>query len=233
MDALQPYPNPQIEALDNPPQQPSSPPPAPPPETLDHIPTTDFPPSFPTSDAPTGDKPEILKPLLSENGLTNTHSGTTDRDGSGGEEETTSGRRRRRSRWDPQPDSNTDNANNTQNGDDSGSGARKRKSRWADDEPKLPTSLPLQLPDFMKELTGGIEFDPEIQALNSRLLEISRMERETGSRIVIWGKGSVKRMERETGSKIVIWRKGSVKRMERETGSMTVIWGKQSVKEGR
>ncbi|XP_062163304.1 splicing factor-like protein 1 [Alnus glutinosa] len=175
MDALQPYPNPQIEALDNPPQQPSSPPPAPPPETLDHIPTTDFPPSFPTSDPPTGDKPEILKPLLSENGLTNTHSGTTDRDGSGGEEETTSGRRRRRSRWDPQPDSNTDNANNTQNGDDSGSGARKRKSRWADDEPKLPTSLPLQLPDFMKELTGGIEFDPEIQALNSRLLEISRM----------------------------------------------------------
>ena len=31
---------------------------------------------------------------------------------------------------------------------------RKRKSRWADDEPKpLPTSLPIQLPDFMKELT--------------------------------------------------------------------------------
>jgi splicing factor 1 len=134
-----------------------------------------FPPSFPASDPPTGDKPEILKPLLSENGLTNTHSGTTDKDLSGGEEETTSGRRRRRSRWDPQPDSNTDNANNTQNGDDSGSGARKRKSRWADDEPKLPSSLPIQLPDFMKELTGGIEFDPEIQALNSRLLEISRM----------------------------------------------------------
>ena len=31
---------------------------------------------------------------------------------------------------------------------------RKRKSRWAGDEPKpLPTSLPIQLPDFMKELT--------------------------------------------------------------------------------
>lgn len=27
----------------------------------------------------------------------------------------------------------------------------------------------------MKELTEGIEFDPEIQALNSRLLEISQM----------------------------------------------------------
>ena len=33
-------------------------------------------------------------------------------------------------------------------------GPRKRKSRWADDEPKpLQTSLPIQLPDFMKELT--------------------------------------------------------------------------------
>lgn len=97
--------------------------------------------------------------LLSENGLTSTHSGTTDRDVSGGEEETTS-RRRRRSRWDPQPES--DNP-----GEESGSGKRKRKSRWADEEPK-PV---VQLPDFM----GGIEFDPEIQALNSRLLEISRM----------------------------------------------------------
>ncbi|KAJ7949567.1 branchpoint-bridging protein [Quillaja saponaria] len=103
-------------------------------------------------------RPEFRKPLLSENGVTNTRSG--DKDYSGGEEETTS-RRRRRSRWDPQPESND------QSGGDSGSGTKKRKSRWADDEPK-PV---IQLPDFM----GGIEFDPEIQALNSRLLEISRM----------------------------------------------------------
>ncbi|KAF3433170.1 hypothetical protein FNV43_RR24272 [Rhamnella rubrinervis] len=109
----------------------------------------------------TASKPEILKPLISENGLTNTHSGT-DRDFSGGEEETSS-RRRRRSRWDPQPESD----NQSGGGGDSGSGTRKRKSRWADDDPK-PV---IQLPDFM----GGIEFDPEIQALNSRLLEISRM----------------------------------------------------------
>ncbi|CAA7028047.1 unnamed protein product [Microthlaspi erraticum] len=40
----------------------------------------------------------------------------------------------------------------------------KRKSRWADDEPK-PV---IQLPDFMN-------FDPEIQELNVRLLEISRI----------------------------------------------------------
>ncbi|KAF7824875.1 splicing factor-like protein 1 [Senna tora] len=106
--------------------------------------------------------PGLVKPLVSENGLTNnTHSGTTDRDQSGGEEETTS-RRRRRSRWDPQPESND------QSGGESGSGTtRKRKSRWADDEPK-PVA---QLPDFL----CGIEFDPEIQVLNSRLLEISRM----------------------------------------------------------
>ncbi|KAE8663341.1 DNA binding protein, putative isoform 1 [Hibiscus syriacus] len=89
-----------------------------------------------------------------------------DKDCSGGEEETSS-RRRRRSRWDPPSDSN-DNQNG--NGE-TGSGNKKRKSRWADDEPK-PV---IQLPDFMKDFTGGIQFDPEIQALNSRLLEISRM----------------------------------------------------------
>ncbi|XP_002510980.2 splicing factor-like protein 1 [Ricinus communis] len=119
---------------------------------------------------------KIPKPLLSENGLTNTNSG--DRDFSGGEEETTS-RRRRRSRWDPPADStaNSNSNNNSQstdaNNSDSGTGGttRKRKSRWADDEPK-PT---IQLPDFMKDFTGGIEFDPEIQALNARLLEITRL----------------------------------------------------------
>ncbi|KAK4351169.1 hypothetical protein RND71_030482 [Anisodus tanguticus] len=106
-------------------------------------------------------KRELQRPLLLENGLTNTHSGT-DKDQSGGEEETSS-RRKRRSRWDPPP---TESSNDgTGGGDGSGTG-RKRKSRWADDEP-MPV---IQLPDF----TGGIEFDPEIQALNSRLLEISR-----------------------------------------------------------
>lgn len=185
MDALQPNPIPQIETIEDPQPQPPyfSPPPPPPPETLEQNSTNGFPENTPETNAsfatpdPTPtipmNKPEIPKPLVSENGLTNTHSGTTDKDYSGGEEETTSRRRRRRSRWDPQPDSND---NNNQNGDESGSGTRKRKSRWADDEPK-PTvpSMPIQLPDFMKELTGGIEFDPEIQALNSRLLEISRM----------------------------------------------------------
>ncbi|XP_016564945.2 splicing factor-like protein 1 [Capsicum annuum] len=103
-------------------------------------------------------KLEIQRPLLSGNGLTKTHS-SNDRDQSGGEEETSS-RRRRRSRWDPPP---------TEDGT-AGTGGRKRKSRWSDDDPKPLT----QLPDFMKDFTGGIEFDPEIQALNSRLLEISR-----------------------------------------------------------
>ncbi|KAK1409215.1 hypothetical protein QVD17_35740 [Tagetes erecta] len=97
--------------------------------------------------------------LISQNGLTkNTNSGT-DKDFSGGEEETTS-RRRRKSRWDPPP---------SEEGGD-GSGTRKRKSRWADDAPN-PV---LQLPDFMKDLTAGMVLDPKIQALNNRLLEISR-----------------------------------------------------------
>ncbi|GMH29677.1 hypothetical protein Nepgr_031520 [Nepenthes gracilis] len=104
-------------------------------------------------------KSEIQKPLLLGNATaTNTQSGA-DKDLSGGEEEATS-RRKRRSRWDPPSESD-----NKHDGDGSGSG-RKRRSRWADDAPK-PV---IQLPDFM----GGIEFDPEIQALNSRLLEISR-----------------------------------------------------------
>ncbi|CAN1180463.1 Splicing factor-like protein 1, partial [Linum perenne] len=109
----------------------------------------------------------LAKPLLSENGLTNTNTNTNsgERDFSGGEEETSS-RRKRRSRWDPQPDGGNNNNNESGTG-----GARKRKSRWANDEPK-PV---IQLPDFMKDFTGGIEFDPEVQALNARLLEISRM----------------------------------------------------------
>ncbi|XP_050245830.1 splicing factor-like protein 1 [Quercus robur] len=165
-------------------------PPPPHSETLipDQNPCNDFPQN--TLDDNNNSSFPTNKPLLSENGglTNNTHSGTgtTDKDCSGGEEETTSRRSRRRSRWDPQPDSNNNNSivvygvdSSNQNGNgsgESGSGPRKRKSRWADDEPKpLPTSLPIQLPDFMKELTGGIEFDPEIQALNSRLLEISRM----------------------------------------------------------
>ncbi|VVB13287.1 unnamed protein product [Arabis nemorensis] len=93
--------------------------------------------------------------LVSENGVSGTH-----KDQSGGEDETT-GRSRRRSRWDP-PASESSISN-----PEGGTGTRKRKSRWADDEPK-PV---IQLPDFMK----GIEFDPEIQGLNTRLLEISRI----------------------------------------------------------
>ncbi|KAL3524146.1 hypothetical protein ACH5RR_016980 [Cinchona calisaya] len=113
-------------------------------------------------------KLEVPRPLLSDNGLTNTHSGT-DKDQSGGEEETTS-RRRRRSRWDPPPTESSNDGTGEGDGTGTGTGGRKRKSRWADDQPQ-PV---IQLPDFMKELAGGIEFDPEIQVLNSRLIEISR-----------------------------------------------------------
>lgn len=107
---------------------------------------------------------EISKPLLSGNGLTQTHSGT-DKDCSGGEEETISRRRRRKSRWDPPPNESNDGGTS----DGNGTGGRKKKSRWADDAPAIP-----QIPDFMINLTGGLEFDPEVQSLNSRLLEINR-----------------------------------------------------------
>ncbi|XP_077220074.1 splicing factor-like protein 1 isoform X2 [Tasmannia lanceolata] len=101
---------------------------------------------------PTTSKPD-------QNGFKITHSGP-EKDYSGMEEETTS-RRRRRSRWDPPSESDPAN----------GDGGRKKKSRWADDD---PTRI-IQLPDFMKELTGGIDLDPEVQSLNIRLLEISRI----------------------------------------------------------
>ncbi|KAL5718211.1 Splicing factor 1 [Ranunculus cassubicifolius] len=97
--------------------------------------------------------------LKSENGVKNSN----EKDYSGGEEETSS-RRRRRSRWDPPTGSETTNG-------DSGSGTRKRKSRWADDDSKPA----VQLPDFMREFTGSMDLDPEVQALNIRLLEISRL----------------------------------------------------------
>ncbi|KAF9685658.1 hypothetical protein SADUNF_Sadunf03G0077300 [Salix dunnii] len=186
MDSLDQTPNPnfqtlqdqsnqtpsQLETQDFIPVYPNSPPPAQEPRSPDPQNPCKTLISNPPQIAPdnghnpqtTTPKPEILKPLLPEIGVANTNSG--DRDNSVGEEETTS-RRRRRSRWDPPLDAGADGSNN----DDSGSGTRKRKSRWADDEPKPA----IQLPDFMKDFTAGIEFDPEIQALNASLLEISRM----------------------------------------------------------
>ncbi|PIA51785.1 hypothetical protein AQUCO_01100569v1 [Aquilegia coerulea] len=154
-----------------------NPPPPPPPETTETLVKTEFmdlnyqdrnlnPVKIETGDIVDGEKTNLnlvvigqetksenSKPLVSENG----------KDCSGGEEETSS-RRRRRSRWDPPTES--DNANG-----DSGSGTRKRKSRWADDESK-PV---IQLPEFMKEFTDTMEHNPEVQALNIRLLEVSRM----------------------------------------------------------
>ncbi|GAV89033.1 KH_1 domain-containing protein/RRM_1 domain-containing protein [Cephalotus follicularis] len=144
-----------------------------PPETLPPNPQNGYAENSSITDnngIPVSLKPDIQRPLLSENGLTNTHSGT-DKDYSGGEEEATSSRRRRRSRWDPPADSNNQSGEGNGGNKETGSGTRKRKSRWADDEPK-PV---IELPDFMKDFTGGIEFDPEIRVLNSRLLEITRM----------------------------------------------------------
>lgn len=58
---------------------------------------------------------------------------------------------------------------------------RKRKSRWSDDTSTagaLPNALDIlsrvQLPSFVRELTGGLELDPEVQALNVRLLDVTK-----------------------------------------------------------
>lgn len=176
--------NPQPESyVPPPPEQPSNPqpeshPPPPPPEKPEnpqlesHTPP---PPSHqqsipqPESHAPPQPSEQPVNPLseshappvqsrtlLSENGRSG-----ADKDASGGEEETTS-RRRRRSRWETPSESE-------QNADASGTTVKKRKSRWAEEEPR-----PLiQLPDFMRGFTADL--DPEVQVLNARLLEISRL----------------------------------------------------------
>ncbi|KAL4570942.1 hypothetical protein LXL04_026607 [Taraxacum kok-saghyz] len=102
-------------------------------------------------------EPDTTDPKSDNGGV---RSVTTEKDNSGVEEDKSS-RRRRRSRWEPPP----------ADGDADQNGGKKRKSRWADDEPK-PV---FQLPDFMKDFTGGMDMDPEIQALNARLMEISRI----------------------------------------------------------
>uniref|UniRef100_A0A7I4E3X5 Branchpoint-bridging protein n=1 Tax=Physcomitrium patens TaxID=3218 RepID=A0A7I4E3X5_PHYPA len=79
----------------------------------------------------------------------------------------TSSGKKRRSRWGPQEGDGEAN-------DNEGSGGKKRKSRWAAEEPKLPLLGQIQLPDFVKELTGGVDLDPELQALNIKLLDINR-----------------------------------------------------------
>ncbi|KAH8966470.1 hypothetical protein BDL97_03G026700 [Sphagnum fallax] len=76
--------------------------------------------------------------------------------------------KRRRSRWGPQADGEGDT------NDNEGSSGKKRKSRWATDEPKAPLLGQIQLPDFIKELTGGVDLNPELQALNIKLLDINR-----------------------------------------------------------
>ncbi|MCO5583948.1 hypothetical protein L7F22_037866 [Adiantum nelumboides] len=72
--------------------------------------------------------------------------------------------RRRRSRWEPQPPEAGEGQEASE------SGKKRRKSRWSAEESK-----PLvQLPDFVKELTGGMELDPELQGLNIKLLDVKK-----------------------------------------------------------
>ncbi|CAL5017385.1 unnamed protein product [Urochloa decumbens] len=86
-----------------------------------------------------------------------------DGSGAGGAGDSSS-RRRRRSRWEQ---SNDDSAANNSGGE--GAGGRKRRTRWAEEEPRPAIALP----DFMKDFAA--EMDPEVHALNARLLDISRL----------------------------------------------------------
>ncbi|WOG88473.1 hypothetical protein DCAR_0207708 [Daucus carota subsp. sativus] len=125
---------------------PSHPPLNPPPQSADKIGVPTE--SNPAELPPSQDQKPNKSQQVSDNGSANDN-------GNSGE---ANGRRRRRSRWEPLPA-------------DSNGETKKRKSRWADDE---PTPV-FQLPDFMKDFAQGIEIDPEIQLLNARLLEISKM----------------------------------------------------------
>ncbi|KAG5524068.1 hypothetical protein RHGRI_030910 [Rhododendron griersonianum] len=124
--------------------------PSPPPLPLDQSPPSDpFPPQRP---------PETIYPPNHTPPQSQTLEAAPNLPNSNLNEDDSTGRRRRRSRWDPQSDSG---------------GEKKRKSRWAEDEPKPVAAF--QLPDFMKDFAGGMDMDPEIQPLNARLQEISRI----------------------------------------------------------
>eukprot|EP00897_Mesotaenium_endlicherianum_P004860 jgi/Mesen1/4401/ME000225S03388 len=98
------------------------------------------------------------------------------------------GGKKRRSRW-AQVEAEDNNKPGAEGsavavggGGDEGTGGKRRKSRWAEEQPPKPPALAnaaailarIQLPDFVKELTGGVDLDPEVQALNIRLLDINR-----------------------------------------------------------
>lgn len=112
-----------------------------------------------------------------ESSLTNASSGQAVSAG-----ETSTGRKRR-SRWEPQPEGDSEAQDTAE------SGGKRRKSRWSAEEPKSFLNQ-IQLPGFVKELTGGAEIDPEVQALNIKLLDVNRRlqtgqvleEREDGNR---------------------------------------------------
>ncbi|GKD45041.1 branchpoint-bridging protein-like protein, partial [Tanacetum coccineum] len=154
---------------------------------------------------------------------------------------TTTTKRSRKSRWDPPPSSEESSDATT---------TKKRKSRWSED---IPNNNPIiQLPDFMKDFTSGIELDPEIQVLNNRLIEISRSfqsglpldDRPDGQRspspepvydnLGIRINTPMKEYPGYNFIGLIIGPRGNTqKRMEKETGAKIVIRGKGSVKEGR
>lgn len=91
--------------------------------------------------------------------------------------------RKRRSRWEPQPEGESEAQDTAE------SGGKRRKSRWSAEDPKSILNQ-IQLPGLVKELAGGSDIDPEVRALNIKLLDVNRRlqtgqvleDREDGNR---------------------------------------------------
>ncbi|GLJ44356.1 hypothetical protein SUGI_0929330 [Cryptomeria japonica] len=107
--------------------------------------------------------------------------------------------KRRRSRWDPI----TDEGGSRKEGEE---GGKKKRSRWEAEEPKIAMLGQIKLPEFVKQFQLS-DVDPELLTLNARLFDINR-RLQTGKVI---DEADEKRMEKETGAKIFIRGRGSVK----------------------
>ncbi|KAF8413137.1 hypothetical protein HHK36_001113 [Tetracentron sinense] len=117
-------------------------------------------------------KPELdvgsaVTDLENKSGISKHESFVHDDSTSEQQERTGSSGRRRRSRWDPQPDGDGEAGEDDRT-------SKRRRTRWAVDESQLKMLGPIQLPDFMREFVVGSGFDPEIRALNMKLLVINR-----------------------------------------------------------
>ncbi|KAJ1384596.1 Splicing factor 1, helix-hairpin domain [Sesbania bispinosa] len=140
-----------------------------------------------------------------------------DKDQSGGEEETTS-KRRRRSRWDPQPDSNDQQpvakVPERRRGSLVGADDEPKAGLPLDDRPEGARSpSPEPIYDNMGIRINTREYRARRQSFKKKLyIPMKEYPGYNFIGLIIGPRGNTqKRMEKETGAKIVIRGKGSVK----------------------